>query len=215
MRKFSLFACAVLLIALLPIDAAAQRNKGKTSRTTYSYGNDCCYANRFVLEPYAGAFKDAYDIGAQDDTGYQLGVRIGYTTSSRSRLYGNVAYSKTEDVADSRGLADYYVYDNTWVFTTGGGEFDVVPGRTSAAVGLQAGAAWRRVDFDGTVGTPGNIVGADDGFTAYEVAIPSLTLRHRISSRAAISASLQDHIFDFFEGTAKHSVGLALGVALR
>jgi len=207
-----LLGVLVLASVVLPDGAAAQsKQRGRVIVSDH----DCCYYNRFTLDPYAGGLKDAYDIGADDDFGYLVGFRVGYQLGSRTRLLGNVAYSNTENVADPQGLQSYYIYDNVWVMTTGGGEFDVVPGRTSAALGLQAGAGWRKLDLESTVGTPVVNPLDDRNFTAYEVLLPSLTARHRLSTRAAVMVSLQDYIFNFLEGPAQHSPALTLGLSFR
>ncbi|HUP90072.1 MAG TPA: hypothetical protein VM100_11995 [Longimicrobiales bacterium] len=170
--------------------------------------------NRFSLEPYAGAVKDPYDISPDDkNTSALYGFRVGYLLGHRTRLLGNVGYSKSENVSNPQGLGSYFVYDNTWVFTTGGAEFDIVPGRTSAALGLQGGAAWRRVDNDGAVGVPAEPNQADRGFSPTAMVIPSLALRYRATSRLAVMASLHDNIF--LAGPAQHGVGATLGVSFR
>ena len=203
----------VFALVVLPTGVFAQsRNKTKARHSS----RECCWGNRFSLEPYGGALKDPYDASTDDEnTSVLAGVKLGYLLGARTRLIGNVAYTESDNVANANGLGSYFVYDNTWVFTTGGAEFDVVPGRTSASVGLQVGAAWRRVDLDGQVGTPIGAPQADAGFSAYEVVIPSLTLRHRLTSRATISVGLHDNIFDVLEGPAQHGVGATLGVSFR
>jgi hypothetical protein len=45
--------------------------------------------------------------------------------------------------------------------------------------------------------------------------IPSLMGRYRIYNRATIMAGLQDNIFDFLEGPAKHSLGFTAGLSFR
>jgi hypothetical protein len=214
----------VLIVGVLTpavADAQYARSKKNPKRSTtrvvqIRHNDDCCWGNRFSLEPYAGAMKDAYDISPDDEnTAYLVGFRVGYQLSRRSRLLGNVGYSKSDDVANPSGLADYYVYDNTWVFTTAGGEFDVVPGKTSASLGLQGGAAWRQVDVDGSQGSPVGTPLDDREFSAQEVLIPSLSLRHRLTSRMTVMAGLHDNIFDFLEGPAKHSLALTAGISFR
>jgi hypothetical protein len=205
--------CAAVLSALalgtLVDDANAQRRNRNPSFNNDNYGN------RFFLEPYGGALKDAYDISADDDIGYLVGVRAGLALGSRFRLLGNLGYSITNDVSDPNGLSSYYTYDNVWVVTTGGAEFDVVPGRTSAALGLQGGVAWRRLDLDETVGAPALPPEGTDTYAAYEVIIPSLTARHRVTSRASIAVGLYDHIFNALDGTALHSPAVTLGLTFR
>jgi hypothetical protein len=219
MRKLVFALTAAMILA--PALAQAQSSKGKRRSPTHIVeirrtNDDCCWGNRFFLEPYAGAMQDAYDHSPDDEnTAYMLGFRIGYHLSSRVRLMGNLGYSQSDDVANPNGLAAYHVYDNTWVFTTAGGEFDVVPGQTSASLGLTGGAAWRRIDLDGSVGSPLTAPTAEENFTAQEVLIPSLSLRHRMTSRTTIMAGLYDNILNFFEGPAKHSLAVTAGIAFR
>lgn len=199
----------VLLLGALPGMGEAQRRGQQRDRFVQSY------ANRFSLEPYAGAFKDAFDI-SDANTGYLLGLRVGYDVGSRGRLQLNAAYSEVDDVALGIPGPDYFLYDNNWIFTTLGGEFDVIPGRTSASLGVQAGAAWRKVTLDETIGNP--VPGtdqSDDGYTAYEVLAPGLTLRYRMTSRAAIALAFEDYIFDLFEGPVDHSPAVSLGFTFR
>ncbi|MGH7461510.1 MAG: hypothetical protein ACREMA_10850, partial [Longimicrobiales bacterium] len=131
------------------------------------------------------------------------------------RLVGNLNYSYAGDVSDPGPLTSYYVYDNVWVMTTGGLEFDVVPGNTSAALGVQAGVAWRKVELDETVGTPAGPAESSDCFSSYEVVVPGLTLRHRLNGRATLVLGIYDHIFDLLEGPAQHSPALTLGASFR
>ena len=220
MRKMMLVLVA--LFAFSPAMAEAQsRSKSKRAPVRIVHvkraDRDCCWGNRFSFEPYAGAMNDAYDSSPDDEnTGYLVGFRIGFLLSSRIRLLGNIGYSESDDVINTIPTpTSYFVYDNTWVFTTAGGEFDVVPGRTSVSLGLQGGAAWRRVDLDGSVGTPIGTPTPDDGFTAQEVLIPGLALRHRLGSHITVMAGLHDNIFDFFDGPAKHSLAVTAGIAFR
>jgi len=210
MRKWLVLGLAIVVTA--PSLAEAQRRKVPV-RT--SSNDECCFGNRFSLDPYAGAMKDAYDIGARDDLGYLVGFRLAYALGSRTRLVGNLGYSNTENVADPNGLASYYIYDNVWVMTTGGGEFDVVPGRTSASLGLQLGVGLRKLDLEGTVGTPIGPAQDERNFSSIDLILPSLTVRQRITSRASLMVSLQDHIFDVLEGPAQHSPAITLGASFR
>jgi hypothetical protein len=215
MRR-STFVLMVGLV-LLPTVLSAQSKRHTTRKPTQIIQikrGDCCWRNRWSLEPYAGAFKDAFDISADDEnTGLLVGGRVGYSLGARTRLLANVGYTETDNVANSGGLSNYFVYDNKWVFTTAGGEFDVVPGRTSASLGLQGGAAWRRIDLDGAVGSPLGNPEADRGFHGQAIVVPSLLGRHRLSSRMTITAGLHDYIS--LDGPAQHSLALTAGVAFR
>src|SRR5262245_38567027 len=159
--------------------------------------------------------KDAYDIGASGDTGIMVGFRVGYTLNWRWRVLGNFAYSNTKDVSNPDALTDYFVYDNVWVITTLGGEFNVIPGRTSVALGLQAGAGFRQLDFDRVVGTPVGTPVDNRGFKAYDMLLPSLALRYETTARTSISATLSDNMFNVFSGTTQNSPAFVVGVSFR
>ena len=219
MRTFLLVFAAVALIAPATADAQSSKSKSKRAPTRVvhiSRSDDCCWGNRFSLDPYAGAMNDAYDVSPdEENTAYMIGFRIGYHISYRTRVLANIAYSESDDVANSFGAPAYFVYDNTWIFTTAGMEFDVVPGQTSASFGLQGGAAWRQVNVDGSVGVPIGTPEGEETFVAHEVLIPALMLRHRLSNRTTVMAGLHDNIFDFFDGATKHSVALTAGISFR
>jgi hypothetical protein len=173
--------------------------------------------NRLSLEPYAGALIDSYDISPDgENTGVLLGLRLGYDLGGRARLLADAAYAGSGNVSDPSGLESYFVYDNTWVLTTLGAEYDVVPGRTSLALGLRAGAGWRRVDHAGQVGDPGDQQRQDvGGFSPVDLVVPSLTVRHEITARSALRLTLADNVFDVLEGPADHSPSISLGLSLR
>jgi hypothetical protein len=195
------------IVTTLPNAADAQRR----NRGSLDWGPE----NRFSLDAYGGGLKDAYDVGATDDVGYVVGLRVGYVLAPRTRFVGNLGYSYSDDVADNGSLTNYYVYDNVWVLTTGGLEFDVVPGNTSASLSLEFGVGWRKLDLDETVGSPTFPAEATDRYTAYEVLVPGFTMRHRLNSHAAFVASVHDYIFNLFDGTAKHSPALTFGLSFR
>lgn len=213
MRRFLLF---VLLLLAVPVTSTAQQRRSP-QRNVYiiDRDDDDYYRNRFSFDPYGGMIKDAYDIGTSGDAGYLFGFRVTYRTGDRTRLLSNFSYSNTENVANSEGLSDYYIYDNVWLMTTAGGEFDVVPGSTAAALGLQVGVGWRRVDLEEVVGAPIGPAEDTDEFTAYEMLLPSVTLRQRLSTRVAIALTAMDHMFDVFSGSTQHSPALVLGISLR
>jgi len=194
------------LAALVVAPSAAEAQRARRVEVEPAYGN------RFSLEPYAGAYNDAYDL-SDAQTGFLFGMRLGYRLTSRARLLGNLGYAKTEDVAFSvaPGVA---VYDNVWVLTTAGAEYDVIPGRTSASLGVEGGVGWRRTDLAEGDPAPGEDL-SSDSFASYEVVAPALTLQHRLSTRAALRLSLQDYMFDVFEGPVDHSIALTLGIAFR
>jgi len=209
MRRLVLIGCAALLV--LPVGLHAQRK-----RDTYIVFDACCWMNRWMLEPYGGVVKDSYEIGGpKSASGILVGVHVGFRLSERTRLIGNVGYSDAGNVTSSNELAGFYTYHNVWAITTAGAEFDVVPGRASAAVGLQAGVGWRRLQVDDTVGIPLGPPDAEQNFTATVVILPSLTVRYWITSRAGMSLALADQVFDVFDGPAQNSPSLTLAVMFR
>jgi hypothetical protein len=105
------------------------------------------------------------------------------------------------------------IYDNVWVLTTAGAEYDVIPGRTSASLGAEAGFGWRRTDLAASLPDGQDL--SSDSFAAYEVIVPALTLRHRLGNRAAASLALQDYMFDVLEGPTQHSLALTFGLTFR
>lgn len=197
MNKY--FFGMTMALSLLPLQLAAQQAP----------------ADRFRLEPYAGAFVDAYDISPDGkNTGALLGLRLGYAAGERARLTANVGYASSEHVSNPNRVTDYNVFDNNWVLTTVGAEYDVLPGRTSASLGLEVGAGWRKVSQAGMVGAP---AAEEFGttYSAYDVVVPALTVRHALSARTALSLSVRDHMFDVLEGPVDHSPAVTLGVVLR
>jgi len=192
---------SLLALLLLPAAGEAQR------RTTVTWGRQ----NPFSFTPYVGAFKDAYDLEADDsDLGWMIGFRAGYQEGQRTRLHLNLGYATSNDVA-TRPFPDSGVRDNQWVMLTAGGDFALVPGTTSIAVGADAGVAWRQVSSEDDI-----VVGTgDDGWGTYELVAPSLTLRHHFSQRTSLALTLQDYIFNVLEGDVEHSPALALGLSFR
>ncbi|HEX6309345.1 MAG TPA: hypothetical protein VFZ69_14210 [Longimicrobiales bacterium] len=193
MKRIACLAVAGLL--LVPADADAQR------RHRY---------NAFSFSPYIGAFKDAYDLEADDsDVGWLLGFRGGYQASRRLELHLNLGYAHVGDVA-TRPLPTDPILDNRWVLLTGGADFALVPGNTSIAVGADVGVGWRQTKARDDTGTPGS-----DQWASYETAVPSLTIRHQLTPRVGIFASAQDYIFDVLEGPVQHSPAFTAGLTLR
>lgn len=179
---------ALVLAVMVPDAAEAQR------RSAY---------NAFSFSPYVGAYKDAYDIGADDsDLGYMVGFKAEYHEGNRLTFHGNLGYAESNDVA-TRALPTDDIVDNQWVMLTGGASFAIVPGNTSVAVGADAGVAWRHTD------------GAGDGWAAYEVVVPTLTLRHRFTQRTSVFGSVHDYITDVLEGSAQHSPAFTIGLSFR
>ena len=175
-------------------------------------------SNRFRLEPYVGAYNDSYDISPDgDNTGLRLGARVGYDVGRRGRLLADVAYTRTANVSNPQGLENYFVYDNVWALTTAGVEYDVITGSNSIALGIRAGAGWRRNDLTGKVGAPAPHTDwySGGGFSPIDVVVPSLTLRREVTRGAGVFVTLENHIFDVLEGPADHSPSLSVGLSLR
>jgi len=100
--------------------------------------------------------------------------------------------------------------------TTAGMEYDVLPGRTAVALGLQAGAGWRQVRFEDQVGNPTNPGQlTSDSYAFYDVLASSLTLRRELTPRASLTLGVSDYVFDLLEGEPDHSPALSFVVSLR
>jgi hypothetical protein len=219
MRRILLIGLAA--VVMVPCSSSAQSRKKPQRQPTHvvyvknKRSDDCCWGNRWFLEPYAGAFNDAYDASPDhDDTALLVGGHVGYHLGRRTRLLGNLGYAKSDDIANPAGTIQTFTYDNTWILTTVGGEFDVIPGRFSASLGLQGGAAWRRVDADGFAG-PGPAPLEDEGFSAQGLLVPSLVARFRVLDWASLMAGVHDHMFDLFDGPVQHGVAFTAGIAFR
>lgn len=199
----------VLMFLLLPGSVEGQRRRVHVSVDR---------GNPFSFEPYVGFYRDAYDIGEDDDrTTYLVGFQLGHRLGDRARLLGTVGYAKADDVASNPGDVVTNVYDNTWILTTLGAEYAVVPGNTSIAVGAQAGVGWRKTTIDedeGSLPMPGQ-AGSDDGFAALDVVVPHVTLRYWVTRRAALTLRVQDYMFDVFEGPVDHAPAATLGLTIR
>jgi hypothetical protein len=202
MRSMKLvLTMAVLALALLPADADAQRRPAR-----------CC-GNPWSFSPYAGAFKDAFDISPDgDETGWMVGFRVGYALGSRTRITANVGYAESDDVTSGPILPDRVVYDNQYIVTTGGAEYDILPGNTSVSLGTELGGAWRTVALDDDNVNP-PIGGSNDGYSFYFAVVPSLTIRHGFSSRTALELGLRDFIFP--EDNVEHAPALTVGFRFR
>lgn len=203
-RTRALVALTTITLLSTASHALAQRPRfvGQSSRA----------GNAFSLETYAGGFQDAYDL-SESDTGYLLGLRVDYRLASRARIVGDIAYGRANDVAFDPA-SEAPLYDNIWVMTTGGFEYDVIPGRTSASLALQGGVAWRRTDLSSGNPDPGDDF-SSDGFASYDVIVPRFTVRRQISQRAALALGFQDFMIDVLEGPTDHSPALTLGIVFR
>ncbi len=191
---------------LLPGAANAQRRY-----------NNCCKPNPFSFAPYVGAFHDALDISQDNDnTGFLVGFRTGYDLGRRSRLVADIGYGESHDVSNSEGAISFNRYNNEWIMTTGGAEYDIIPGPTSVTFAAQAGAAWRKIALDERVGQP-TVEGLEPdestNFSASFIVVPRVTVRHSFSSHTALDVSVLDHIFT--DDNVRHSPALTVGFVFR
>ena len=173
----------------------------------------CCRGNRWSVAPYGGLFKDAYDASRDgNNTGWHAGMRVGYDLGMRARLLGNVGYAESDDVANDP-FAERHVYDNQYVLTTAGIEYDILPGPTSVALGLEAGGTWREVSFDRTIGDPVASDLMESGYTFNFTVVPGVSVRHSFTPRTALELAIRDYIYP--EAEVEHSMSLAIGFRFR
>ena len=203
-KALILLAAITAVTAAMPESAHAQR-----SRVSVSFGK----SNPFSFAPYVGGFKDAMDISEDDEnTGYLIGFRTGYDLGRRTRLVADVAYGQSDDVANSAGAISFNTYDNNWIMTTGGVEYDILPGPTRVTFAAQAGSGWRKVSFDEAVGAPAE-PDLSGGYVANLMLVPRISVRHTFSSRTSLDVSVLDQIFP--EDRVQHSPALTVGFMFR
>jgi hypothetical protein len=197
---------SLLLVAavLWPVESEAQRRRDGWSGP-----------NPWSFSPYGGVFKDAYDASPDDDnTGWLVGFRLGYDLGDRARLTGNVAYAESDDVTSGPITTTREIFDNEYILTAGGLEYDILPGNTSVALGAEAGGLWRKVSFDRRLG--GGTVSpepGDDGYTFYFVVVPGLTIRHGFTPRTALEVGVRDLMHP--DEDVQHFPALTLGFRFR
>jgi len=172
---------------------------------------------RGTIEPYAGVFWNRYDVGRdRSRLGGIAGLRAGYGGNSIVRLVGNVAYAHSGDVGGPMTGASYFVYDNDWIVATGGAETQwITAGRSSAALGIEVGAAWRRTVRDGQVGTPTDDGYGRDDWSPVDLVVPSFAARYRVGARTTMSFAFRAHVSDMLEGGNKISPAVTLGLSFR
>ncbi|HEX2168137.1 MAG TPA: hypothetical protein VHG09_12965 [Longimicrobiales bacterium] len=202
MRLTMLIPALMLPLIAIPSDAEAQRRHDR-------WGS----SNPWSFSPYAGLFKDAFDISPDDEnTGWMAGFRIGYDIGDRTRLLGDIGYAESDDVTSGPLVAGRNVYDNQYILTTGGAEYDILPGNTSVSIGTLLGGAWRKVVLDEDAGDT-VVPEFGDGYSFYFAVVPALTVRHGFSSRTALEVSVRDYIFP--DGTVDHMPALNVGFRFR
>jgi hypothetical protein len=202
MRLLMIVTALLLPIAAIPSDAEAQRRPHRMGSS-----------NPWSFSPYAGLFKDAFDISPDDEnTGWMAGFRLGYDIGGRTRLFADIGYAESDDVTSGPLVVGRNVYDNQYIMTTGGAEYDILPGNTSVSLGTALGGMWREVALDETADdtvTPE----FGDGYTFYFAVVPSLTVRHGFTGRTALEVSLRDYIIP--DETVDHMPALNVGFRFR
>lgn len=202
MRKSLLVAAALLGLVLTPATTEAQRRGGWGKSNPWSFA------------PYGGLFRDAYDASADGkDTGWMVGFRVGYDLGSRSRLVGNIGYAESDDVALDPLDAPRVIYDNQYIITTGGLEYDIIPGNTSVSLGVELGGLWREVAQDDQVGQPLPGQSLESGFSFNFAVVPALTVRHGFTPRTALEIGVRDFILP--EEQVEHMPAITLGFRFR
>lgn len=187
---------------LNPASAEAQRRPMSASGNPWSFA------------PYAGAFSDPYDVSPDGrHTGWMVGFRVGYAMGDRTRLIGNLGYAESHDVTSGPIAVDRSVFDNQYILTTAGFEYDILPGNTSIALGVETGGAWREVAFAYRFSGGAPAESAGDGYTFYFAVVPALTVRHAFTPRTAFELGLRDYIFP--EDQVQHAPALSIGFRFR
>ena len=110
-------------------------------------------------------------------------------------------------------MINYNIYDNNWIMTTGGAEYNIIPGPTSVTLAAQAGAAWRKISLDDTVGFPAP-TDESGGYSSHFIIVPRISVRHSFTGRTALDVSVQDFILPD-DSRVEHSPALTIGFSFR
>lgn len=170
----------------------------------------------FTLEPYGGVFFDnafSGDVGL-DREGAVGGLRIGWRLGDRTRLVADLGYVEIDGAGHIGVTPDLFVYGVNQVQTTMGVDWTLLPGRTSALLGLQAGVVWRGEEIEGVVGDPLPQWDETGGWTPHLVATPSVALRRDLNRRLGVELRLSDQLM-LADADVGHSPSLTLGISLR
>jgi hypothetical protein len=202
MPKRSLIPALLLAAALLPAQADAQYRLPQPS------------PQRFVMEPYAGAFFDnvARQSISFDHAGPLAGLRLGMAVAPSLRLLGDVAYSWVGDVEQHGAAGNHHVLGSRNFLTTAGVEWEAVPGDVGGVLGLQVGSLWRALEVERTVGVPVGAAPAE-GYSAHAVLVPSVAMRIGMSARSDVKLTLQQYIR--LDEPTSQSPALTVGFSFR
>jgi hypothetical protein len=167
-----------------------------------------------VMEPYAGVYFDnaaRRSIGF-DNGGALAGLRLGVAASPRTRLLADVGYSSVPRIGRVEGPPNYHVYGSRNFLASGGIEWEAVPGDISGTLGLQAGAVWRTLQREQTVGTPEHPF-HEHGYSTHGVIVPSVAVRAALTSRTDLKLSLHNYVS--LQEPGSQSPALSLGLSFR
>ena len=189
----------ILLLAGVPVLVSAQQ------------GRDAVGGRRPFIEPFAGVFRDASDVGADGSTlGSITGARIGFTAWKQFRVLGVAGFAHTRDVG-AHLTPGYYELNNDWLLLSAGIERDLIAGPASVSAGIELGAAWRRISESGQVGQPIDGIWGSEQWSIRPTAIPSVSVRRQVGRRIALNVGARG----YYVPSPLDSHSLTLGVVFR
>ncbi len=169
-----------------------------------------------LVTPYLGVhFDNAFRSGTGfSREGLLAGVRATHPLGPRLGLVADAGWAEVNDVGTLGVGPDVFVYGVDQAHLTLGVDRALVSGPTEVLLGLQAGAAWRSEEVEGTRGDPLPQWDETGGWTAHPVAVPSLTIRRAVGRRLGVELRVQDQLM-LADADVGHSPGLSMGVAVR
>ena len=167
-----------------------------------------------AVEPFAGVIDDAYDVGDDGSTlGMIVGARVTVRPTAPLRLTVTASYGRTPDVG-YHAPAYAVAGRNDWVLSTVGVEHEGQRGPVRVGVGVELGAAWRRISPEGPVSDPVDVDRFSGGWSPTEALVPNAAVRYPVSRRLAASVSGRLHVYHFLEN-ARVSPALTFGLVMH
>ena len=167
-----------------------------------------------AVEPFAGVIDDAYDVGDDGSTlGWLAGARVSMRATPPLRFTLTASYGRTSDVgyhSPARTVAGR----NEWVLSTVGVEHELQRGPVRIGVGVDLGAAWRRIAPQARVSDPVEASYFGNDWSPTEALVPGVAVRYPFTRRLAASLAGRLHLYHFLEN-ARASPALTFGLVVR
>lgn len=165
------------------------------------------------ITPIVGAYfvnVDTRDLGGG---GILAGVRFGLPFGEDLRLVAEIARTEANDVGRVGFTQNYVVFGEDHWLTSAGLAFDVLDGRTSAVLGFQAGAVFRKTEAEEIVGPEGRNYLPSEEYTPSILVAPVAAVEYSLSSAVSLRLAFKDYLLSPFQ-SARHQLALTAGVSI-